>query len=262
MAKRSRNTLSRASTPTPSVPCQCSTTIASMKDLMEKMSETLNQLMSCLQLQLNGSSSSQQPTNVPSSSSFSGLNQVNSSLPYGCPPYLNDPRANALFSQVHTTRSLHMMAEKDKHAVIELLPEPVPADPRNVQTSYPEDEGFIRHICLKGDVKGFVSCWRHPSRNSANSRIVKARFEAPTDRDQFIRVFKANLPSTFTGRIRIRRDMTPIELQLLYGLRKKAFDLNQEAGWGLWFVRDLELVQNKPRYGPNYSSPPPLSSRH
>lgn len=225
-----------------------------MSDMMGKMSDLLNLLTS------SAASSRLQPTIATSASAIGGPGiKVNNSLPFGAPSFLPTGSAD-LYSQVHATRALHMMQEKDFHAVIERLEEPEPNEPRNIRATYAADDLFIRKICTKGHLDGFVESWRHPGKNPALNRIVKVRFRSPADRDSFIRSFRMNLPPNVSGRPRVRRDMTPPELQLLFQIRKQAWELNQVAGFGQYFVRDLELIKNSnnSRYGrPN---PTPISS--
>jgi hypothetical protein len=70
-------------------------------------------------------------------------------------------------------------------------------------------------------------------------------------RNAFISAFHKSLPDDFATKFKgrrpsCRRDMTPLELQLLYRIRAQCWKMNEEAGSRVYVVRDLQIVKFKP----------------
>ncbi|CAK5033687.1 unnamed protein product [Meloidogyne enterolobii] len=88
--------------------------------------------------------------------------------------------------------------------------------------------------------------FRHSSRSGQSinkTRILKIPFCDVKSRDMFIRLFsqnKKNFPN-LPHNVFVRRDLTRPELQLLYTLRKNAFNTNKFIGLYKYVVVDLSI---------------------
>ena len=220
--------------------------------------------------------SSPQPVQSVDSSGPGALSQVMSTcncnchssvsgLPFGAPPSYAFQRTNTadmarsypeiagLVYQIDTARASSVMQEKSLHAVVENLPEPPDAD-KKVKQKHDSDRTLMQKICESAGIEQPEDVWRHPSRSDTRSRPIKVKFKSTDARNDFIRLFRRNLsvhynPSLQGGRLpSCRRDMSPPELQLLYILRKIAYNQNAAAGKNAWYVRDLILTETDPKF--------------
>jgi hypothetical protein len=155
---------------------------------------------------------------------------------YGQPPNY------ALFTKmVHeATLDAEVIAEKSKRAVVERLPEDVDADE------------LIAKIAEEAGVDGQLleDIHRHPrvkKTDGGKPRIIKVPFSTKNARDTFIRGFRKaimaiqNTPKNLI----VRRDMTPTELNILYSLRRQAYDMNKSNGLFKYVVSDLQIIELK-----------------
>lgn len=235
-----------------------------LRQMHAEQMESIKAMFSQVLLSFYADKDRQSPTSANSATVDVGRSyQVNSSPPpFGAPYLQNNPQRVQLFSAVHSTRNMHLMAEKDFNAVIEHLDEPEPSAARNVKASFQSDTDLVKNICATGEVQGFVECWRNPGKSTSRARILKVRFLSTNDRDNFLRKFRSSLPLNIAGKPRVRRDMTPPELQLLYELRKTCYELNQECGWQKHYIRDLTIAENQTRrYHPQSVPTPNFSTQ-
>jgi hypothetical protein len=182
--------------------------------------------------------------------------------PYGAPPtsIFSKSFTSDLVSSDYETSYLAMgcdilrnavhVSSKDTVAVIENL-----ADNNPQSTDYSQEQTFCNDICEKAGITKPSSVWRHTpkgikpnSRVSPRPRIVKVKFASVQERNNFIYKFRSNLtrdPSPLiSGRPpSVRRDMVPMELALLYKLRKRCYEMNQAAGQRAYYVRDLTICE-------------------
>lgn len=89
---------------------------------------------------------------------------------------------------------------------------------------------------------------RQGSSDSNRDRPLKVQFKSAEERNNFIYRFRKNLPNgyknDFPGRVpSCRRDMTQMELQLLYKLRQEVYHRNKAAGRIAFYVRDLTICE-------------------
>lgn len=200
------------------------------------------------------------------STSFNGAqgvagpqNQVMSFFPYGCPPFsifsksavgdlaATRPDVSYLAHHIDIAKTANLMAQKSFYAVVENLCEPtdIAVDKSKRQSSV-ADSRFVQDICTRAEITKPCETWRHPSKSQIKPRPLKVRFETVAARDDFLREFSRNLANNFTGRRpTVRRDMTPVELKLLYELRKEVYARNKAAGQIAFVVRDLDIIELK-----------------
>jgi len=160
---------------------------------------------------------------------------------WGCTP-LNIYSSN-LSSQCQIAQTINnaiinseTIKAKSMRAVIEKLPEV-------------NDEGMVRSLvkeCGLEDKVNFAGIHRHPphkDNKSSKPHILKIPFTDTKSRDTFLYSFRKcvkslpNVPKNITA----RRDMTQYELNILYNLRKQAYDLNVRENLFKYFVVDLEI---------------------
>lgn len=184
----------------------------------------------------------------------------NNNLSYGAPPSwmfknsmtqdLAATRSDvaALVQQIDLIHSASMIQEKSLNAVVENLPEPsdIRVDKSRPQRS-DSDYQIVKNLCRKMNISEPQDVWRHPSKSTRKSRPLKVHFTNSYERNTFIRNFRRTLirSDVVAGlpRPSARRDMSPMELQLLYILRKEAHDRNQAAGALRFYVEDLRLME-------------------
>jgi hypothetical protein len=183
-----------------------------------------------------------------------------STLPYGCPPgslfhktivgdLMKRDADLAYFSlAADILRSAVNVTEKDRCAVVEHL-----ADHDTSSNDFTAEFDLMRAICVQAKITAPVAVWRHqPKRTSQRARPLKVKFASVGDRNAFLSSFYKNLPQDFSTRFKgrrpsCRRDMTQIELQLIYRLRAQCWQMNQEAGSRQYVVRDLQILKLQPR---------------
>lgn len=156
----------------------------------------------------------------------------------------------SLMANIDLAHSTAMIHEKSYNAVVENFPEPkdIHVDKSRAQRSE-SDFQTMKEICRKNNLPDPKDVWRHPSRSEFKSRPIKIHFSSSYDRNIFLKCFRRTLPSVadIVGRPfpSARRDMTPQELQLLYILRREAFDRNKAAGANQFYVEDLRLMMRE-----------------
>jgi hypothetical protein len=189
--------------------------------------------------------------------------KVTSLLPYGCPPntlFKRSKKIDELVKEDHELsylvlacdilRSAVNVAAKDRIAVVEHL-----TDDRSRTDDFTKEKSLCDAICTAAKIPVPLSVWRQKSNSQHRARPLKVEFANVKQRDLFLVNFHkslislpADVSSCFAGRHpSCRRDLSPLELQLLYKLRKKCWELNQEAGRRVFVVRDLRLEEYKPR---------------
>ncbi|KAL3085505.1 hypothetical protein niasHS_009432 [Heterodera schachtii] len=168
-------------------------------------------------------------------------------IPWGCPPQFGPSQIARMLNNAIVDSEL--IKQKSKRAVVERLPEHL--NEKDVVKQIAEECGLLDEIDLD-------NVHRHPRtarEENAKPRIVKIPFSSQKSRNLFLYKFRSTLfkmpviPHNLTA----RRDMTLSELQILYDLRKKAFEANQAAGVYKYIVIDLELK--------TLSNPKPLRTR-
>lgn len=163
------------------------------------------------------------------------------------PPLMKDLAENnpVIGSLAFSSFILHesaKMQEKSCNAVLEKFPDvPNRAQGKEKLSS---DGNMINDTCTKAGIPIPLDYWRQPSKNPNHPRVIKVHFGTVDERDDFLRAFRKNYQGT--GRPPIaRRDLTVPELQLLYELKKEAYDANINCGKGRFYVHDLTIRESK-----------------
>ena len=180
---------------------------------------------------------------------------------FGQPPFYSQQQQQVNFSSL--TKFIHSsiinqesIVNKSKRAVIEKFPEDKDASE------------FIKAVaegCGVGDMLE-EDIHRHPRTQRTNGnkddnknsrpRIIKIPFKTMEARDKFLKNFTSvvrNSKNSLFG-IKVRRDMTQSELQILYSLRREAYERNKAEKLFKFVVHDLSLYELK--------NPKPLKSNY
>jgi hypothetical protein len=160
----------------------------------------------------------------------------------------NSIEAYALLRTTATIREAAQAYEKNFCAVIEHLP-----DSDTDSTKLDSDQKYVNDICDKAGIEKPLEVWRHePKRQNADGnkvarkkpRIIKVKFSTKAARNEFLRKFTKNraiIPNSRNPTV--RRDMTPTELNLLYLVRRQAYEANREVNKFMYVVHDLNIVE-------------------
>ena len=169
---------------------------------------------------------------------------------FGQPPFYSQQQQQVNFSSL--TKFIHSsiinqetIVNKSKRAVIEKFPEE--KDATEFIKAVAEGCGVVD--MLEEDIH------RHPriqktngnNDNNNRARIIKVPFKTMAARDKFLKNFSSfvrNMKNSPVG-IKARRDMTPGELQILYDLRKEAYERNKSENLFKFVVHDLTLYELK-----------------
>ena len=177
--------------------------------------------------------------------------QENRSTQWGQPP---SHIQNVQFVRLVNSAVLNSetIKEKSTRAVIEKLPEGY-GQPEDLVEQIAKECGVEEEL-IKEDVH------RHPREmksreKTGKARILKVPFRTQVARDHFIWHFREGLRknSAFPQNLSIRRDMTRAELDILYDLRRQAWEDNKTEGLFKYIVVDLQIKE--------LSNPKPLRTR-